>query len=166
MSTAKPLPLGSPKNISNDDLNSLLDSYNEFLTHNKVQVDFSKQMLSHGAKTELAIGIENMVKNPLAEIFKMSCVADNLAETFIDRNVKNFLSSKSNIILSAFKNESKVERLHYCIVLKSDTTVNRKDIFDFLSYYESFDIAKKFPIYFQFISKRLKDSINKKEVIV
>ena len=147
-------------------LNSILDAYANFLDKKKEELDLSKFMLNNGAKTELAIGFENMAKDPIGEMFTLTSKIEDLTKEILNKIVKGFFASKSELIETAFKTETSTNDLHYCIVLKEDSPAKRIELYSFLSNYELFEYAIRFPIYFQIVPKDLQVNIPIKEEII
>lgn len=162
MSVIKNIAPDQSSSANNEFLYGILEAYNKWLTEKKNQIDFSKTMLGQGAKTDLTMGLESIVNNPLQELCKLSDNVGDLAKSFLDILVKNFLEKKSAIIDTAFRTASKSNDLHYSIILKRDTLENRKSIFSFLNDYEISELSSKFPIYFQFVPKKMKKEMEKK----
>ena len=122
-------------------------------------------MLKIGEKTTLSKEIEHSLDNPIRSIFGLSAAIDVQVRVIIYRIVRAFLKSQAKLIESAGKTMLPTADLHYCIVLKKDTTANRAKIFGFLDRYELLDIAENHPVIFQFVPQDLAHEIAVREVI-
>lgn len=124
------------------------------------QTAVSKELLSSGAKTELVLEIEEILKNPLQRLAESSNNIRNTAQHIIEMLVKYFLKSSADMIESAGRTDNKSSDLHYSIVLKEDNTGNRMRLFRFFEKYDLGEFAKSFPVYFEFIPKEVADRLS------
>jgi hypothetical protein len=126
----------------------------QVVSHFKTDVDNSKELYNLGAKTQLATSIEESIKDPLKNMLSASKNFDNIIIDFIDKTIiKSFLKRRSDIVDSIHKLNQQEQHLHYMIVLKEDNESNRDSIFDFFDKYDYTEVSKKYPVYFQFVSK-------------
>ncbi len=89
---------------------------------------------------------------------ELSKVANNIDDRnmmIINKIVEYFLKENNYIIEAAFKNGSMQGSLHYAIVLRRDSLINRNSIFRFFEKYDLSKYANRYPVYFQFIPKAL-----------
>jgi hypothetical protein len=129
----------------------------------KGNVDQSYELLKIGVETELSKKIENTIDDPFNALLGISNDFDIQIKAFIDKKVKNFLKSSSEIIECAYRTKTSLDDLHYSIVLKNDDIANRDRIFEFLDKYDLWDYSQKYPVYFQFVPSNLINKIYTKE---
>ena len=128
------------------------------------EVDNSYNLFTKvGKKTELAVYLENVSKNPLGNMIDISKKIDAEIINIIEKYVSAFMIQQKSKLTTVLKSCPDNNKLYYSIVLKEDTTENRLAIFDFLDKYELLGISDKFPIQFQFVPDRLISKINYKE---
>lgn len=120
----------------------------------KTDVDSSHELIQLGAKTKLSQSIEDSIEDPLKNMLDAAKNFDEIIIDFLDKNViKKFLTKRIDIIDSVHKLTPERQNLHYLIVLKQDNSESRDSVFDFFDKYDYLDVSKKYPVYFQFISK-------------
>ncbi len=132
----------------------------------KDEVDRSYELLKIGEKTPLSQKIEQSLDNPIESIFGMSIAIDAQVRIIVDRIVRAFIKSRANLIEAAFKTKLPTADLHYCIVLKKDSTQNRAKVFEFLDQYDLIDISENYPVIFQFVPVELVSEIEVQEEII
>lgn len=123
------------------------------------EVDRSYELLKIGEKTDLSKKIENTIEDPLTSIFNMTSNIDDQVKDIVDRIVKSFLKHNAEIIQNAYRTKTSMNDLHYSIVLKTDDINNRNRIFDFFDKFDSLEISRKYPVYFQFVPLELADKM-------
>ena len=129
------------------------------------QIDFGKNMLNLGSKTELIDQISKLISDPIKSHFSHYRLSKNELNQVADGLIKKALFSQKDIILHSFKSESDDDGLYYCIVLKKDNRKNRSVFFDILRNYGETPFVETCPVYFRFIPSRLKDKIKIAETI-
>jgi hypothetical protein len=78
-------------------------------------------------------------------------LADAEAIDRYDRSVKHFLMGQKKYLIQAYKTYGG-STLHYCLILKKDTTTTRGKFYDFLdNYAKNRAFSQRFPIVFKFI---------------
>lgn len=119
-----------------------------------------------GEKTEFAKAIEKMIDNPLENLTGVSNDIDMQLKSILNSIVKKFLQQKISIVDKVLKSEVSKNNLYYSIVLKEDNLENRMEIIDFLSSYDTLNVAAKYPVYFQFIPASLVGKIKCQEEVL
>ncbi len=114
-----------------------------------------------GKKTELTQLIEENIKNPSKGFLANADEVNQVAFAIVNAQVIMHFKSNNEVISKVFQIVRKIDgALRYFVVLKKDNLSNRRKIYTFFDKYGVSDLANKFPVYIEFISKDLVSKIN------
>jgi hypothetical protein len=156
----------SPTSHKSSELTAVLFLLQENLSRILDEVDRSYELLKIGEKTEFSKRIESKINNPVGDLVEISSNIDLKLKGIVNKSVKDFLKSKTDIVKEAYRTKTPFNDLHYSIILKKDNIENRAAIFEFLDKYDLFEISSKYPVYFQFVPIGLKNKMFFSEQVV
>jgi hypothetical protein len=132
----------------------------------KEDIKNSAAMLSLGVDTDLLVYIKKALQDPISQLLIAKDNIDSTIISFVVLVIKKFFETHQDKILKVFRTETHNNDLHFSIVLKDDTPLNRESIFSFLRDYKTTKLSDSFPIYFQFVPFTVAHTIQVKEVII
>jgi hypothetical protein len=156
-----------------DTIQNTEDRLMDFISHcsyaignYKKDVDMGKAMLELGSKTEAIQKLETFCFNPIQGMLDMREQADRTLFKVVNSFMSVFFvtNKEKGLIKNVFKKNNE-NSLLYFIVLNNDDFDNRNEIFDFLSYYSTLDLADKIPVYFQIVPEFLSSKFEHEEII-
>lgn len=144
------------KESENSGINNLLSYLHD--THSSFAVDAkdSQILLQLGVKTETTQFWENFIENPLNPLLDFGNKVDQSFFSIANDIVKGFLIKNKKIVSKAFASNVP---LHYCIILKNDTSANRILINKFFSSYNELKFSQKYPVHFQFVPEEFSKNL-------
>lgn len=138
----------------------LLEDIQSFVNKYSEELNSGIELNKIGANTELIAQLEIFFDSPLEGFLELHSTFENAIKAIIDIHVQQYFKTKLKLIHSAFRTKTEFDDLHYCIVLKKDTSSNRLKVFDFFNQYDLLSLSEKFPVYFQYVPIELIDKIN------
>lgn len=156
-------------------IQSMLFRLQTMLSEVTDEVDRSYALLKIGEKTDLSKQIEEGIDNPIAPLLHNISIFDNRIKSILDGFAKWFLTNNTGIISCAYRTKTDFNDLHYSIVLKEDNIKYRNKIFGFYGVYDElsfseniaqYNLAERYPVYFQFVPEHLIHKIKLAEQII
>jgi hypothetical protein len=145
-----------------NELHGVLDFVHDTFVQGAIDAKDSKIFLELGVKNETATFWENIVSNPINMLKEMGDSVDSAFLSIVNEAVKSYLTHHKKLVSKAYITNP----LHYCIVLKSDTSKNRMEINRFFPSYNELTFAHKYPVAFQFIPKEIAEKLVFKQAVV
>jgi hypothetical protein len=131
------------------------------------EVNTSMVLNEQGISNDFITQIKKVIDaDPLQNLFEVSNNLDSSIKEILNGIATQFFKSKRNDIASVYRSLTTNNDLHYSIILATDSTEKRLELFDFLNSYEMLELAEKFPLYFQFVPARFENKIINSEKVL
>lgn len=146
----------------NKNVNNVYDGVKNILIGTHKAVSESHNYFQAGLNDELATLILKQIERPLD--FMSDTIDSHMNE--IREGLENAIISKlfndnRTLIYKAYRTNQSGNLLHYYIILKNDTLKNRRVFLSFLNEYGKEKLSQRFPILFDFVTKKDEGYINK-----
>lgn len=112
-----------------------------------------------GVDTALTTTIKKAIERPIDNLDEIVSNLDKQCLGLIDNVATKYFSKHKKSLKSVYKTVGN-RNLHYSIVLNTDNSKNRNEIFNFFDISSLQSILKKYPVYFQFTSDKFLEKVS------